>query len=297
MRHRRLGFIGLGLMGAPMVRRLIAQGHEITVWNREEERYAEVPGAVRAADPAAVREQSDIVILCVLDGDAVEQVCFGQRGLVHGSGAGTLIDTSTINPDRTRLLATKLADDGGMNWVDAPMSGGPPLAAEGRLTMLVGGEPAHVAHVRPVLDDLAANVTHLGPLGAGQTAKIVNQAIVGASYILMAEVLALSKAAGLAFARLPAALAGGLADSQALQRVYAQQASADYDPPRGYARQLDKDLKNVADYAAACGLQLPMIEHAVRHYHDWAKDRPLADGASIALSYDTQGAAEWMRTA
>lgn len=282
----RIGFIGLGLMGAPMARRLIAQGWQVTAWNLEPERHAEVPGGAIAADPAAVRAASDIVILCVLDGYAVEEVCFGERGLVRADGAGALIDTSTINPDRTRELAARLKTDAGMSWIDAPMSGGPPLAAKGQLTMLVGGDAADITQVQPVLDDLAANVTHLGPLGAGQTAKIINQAIVGTSYVLMAEVLAMAKAAGLDAARLPAALAGGLADSQALQRVYVQQAEGDYTPPKGYARQLDKDLLNVAGFATACGLELPLVEHVVRHYHDWAQDHPMEDGTSIALSYD-----------
>lgn len=284
---KRLGFIGLGLMGAPMVRRLLECGHQVSVWNREDDRYAEVSGAARMDDPAAVRAASDIVLLCVLDGDAVEQVCFGPRGIAAQPGADLLIDTSTINPDRTRMLAERLTREAGMAWVDAPMSGGPPLAATGGLTMLVGGDDADVSRARPVLEELAANVTHLGPLGAGQTAKIVNQAIVGASYILMAEVLALSKAAGLDYAKLPAALAGGLADSQALQRVYVQQAAQDYDPPKGYARQLDKDLKNVAAFAQACGVTLPLVDHVVQSYHDWAQDRPMADGTSIARRYET----------
>jgi 3-hydroxyisobutyrate dehydrogenase len=283
----RLGFIGLGLMGAPMVRRLLSQGFEVTVWNRESERYAGVPGAVIADGPAAVRAGADVVLLCVLDGDAVEEVCFGPAGLAQAPGATILVDTSTINPDRTRVLAERLGGEAGMRWIDAPMSGGPPLAETGGLTMLVGGDAADVAQVGPILDALGTNVTHLGPLGAGQTAKIINQAIVGASYILMAEVLALSKAAGLDYARLPAALAGGLADSQALQRVYAQQAAQDYDPPKGYARQLDKDLKNVAAFAQSCGARLPLVEHVVHHYHAWAKDRAFADGTSIALSYET----------
>ncbi len=278
----RIGFIGLGLMGAPMARRLIAQGWPVTAWNLEPERHAEVPGAIIAADPAAVRAASDIVILCVLDGYAVEDVCFGERGLVRADGAAALIDTSTISGSAPSSLAARLGAEAGMSWVDAPMSGGPPLAEKGALTMLVGGDPADIARVQPVLDDLAANVTHLGALGAGQTAKILNQAIVGTSYVLMAEILAMAKAAGLDTARLPAALAGGLADSQALQRVYVQQEQRDYSPPKGYARQLDKDLLNVVGFAKAGGLNLPLVEHVVRHYHDWAADHPMDDGTSIA---------------
>jgi 3-hydroxyisobutyrate dehydrogenase len=285
--RKRLGFVGLGLMGAPMTRRLLSQGWSVTVWNREPERYAEVPGAAVADSPAAVRAASDIVLFCVLDGYAVEECCFGPNGLTAAArGADLLIDTSTIMPDRTRELAGRLKAEAGIDWVDAPMSGGPSLAERGALAMLVGGDAQAVARARPVLDDLAANLTHLGGLGAGQTAKIVNQAIVGASYLLMAETLALVKGAGLDPAQFPAALAGGLADSQALQRLFPQMATRDYEPPKGYARQLDKDLLNLSAFIAGCGLDLPMIEGVVARYHDWAKDHPMADGTSIALTYE-----------
>lgn len=287
-RTKRLGFVGLGLMGAPMTRRLLSQGWTVTVWNREPERYDEVPGAVVAESPAAVRAASDVVLFCVLDGYAVEDCCFGPGGLTAApSGADLLIDTSTIMPDRTRELAARLKAEAGIDWVDAPMSGGPSLAEKGALAMLVGGDEAPVARARPVLEDLAANLTHLGPLGAGQTAKIVNQAIVGASYLLMAETLALVKGAGLDPAQLPGALAGGLADSQALQRLLPQMATRDYEPPKGYARQLDKDLLNLSAFIQSCGLDLPMIEGVVARYHDWAKDHPMADGTSIALTYES----------
>lgn len=284
----RLGFIGLGLMGAPMARRLIDRGWTLTVWNREPERHAEVPGAQPAADPAALRAACDIVILCVLDGDAVEECCFGPRGLVKSKpGAQLLIDASTINPDRTRALAGRLRAEGAMRWVDAPLSGGPAPAAKGQLTILVGGDANDVAEARPVLKDLAANLTHLGPLGAGQMAKIVNQAIVGASYVLMAEALALAEAAGLDAALLPAALAGGLADSQALQRVFPQMSSRAYDPPKGYARQLDKDLLNVAAFIRDCGLDLPLIQQAVQRYHAYvAQGNDMQDSASVARMYE-----------
>jgi 3-hydroxyisobutyrate dehydrogenase len=283
----RLGFVGLGLMGAPMTRRLLAQGWTVTVWNREPERYDETPGAQVADSPAAVRAASDIVLFCVLDAKAVEECCFGPHGLVQApAGAALLIDTSTINPDRTLDLATRLQAQTGMRWVDAPLSGGPELAGKGQLTILAGGDETAVAAAEPVLRDLAANLTHLGPLGAGQTAKIVNQAIVGVSYLLMAETLALAEGAGLDAARLPAALAGGLADSQTLQRIYPQMQARAYDPPKGYARQLDKDLRNLADFIDAHGLDLPLIRAAVARYHDYAKDNGMQDSASVARAYE-----------
>ncbi|RAK50841.1 NAD(P)-dependent oxidoreductase [Phenylobacterium deserti] len=286
--RKRLGFVGLGLMGAPMTRRLLAQGWSVTVWNLEPERYAEVPGAVVVGSPAEVRAASDIVLFCVLDAKAVEACCFGPDGLAQAEGGATLlIDTSTINPDKAREFAARLKAQAGMDWVDAPLSGGPPLAGTGKLTALVGGDTASVEAAWPVLADIAANATHLGPLGAGQTAKIVNQAIVGASYMLMAETLALSKAAGLDPAKLPGALAGGLADSQALQRIYPQMAARDWDPPRGYARQLDKDLKNLAGFAEELGLELPLIEQVVARYHAWsAAGNEMKDGTAVAEIYE-----------
>lgn len=292
----RLGFIGLGLMGAPMVRRLRDKGWPVTVWNREPERYAEVEpaGAVPAVDPAAVRAASDIVLLCVLDGDAVEECCFGARGGLGragaGGGAGLLIDTSTVNPDRTLALAGRLRAEAGMRWVDAPVSGGPEPAAQGRLTVMMGGDADSVAEARPVLEDLAANLTHAGPLGAGQTAKILNQAIVGAAYLLMAEVLALAETTEMDVARLPAALAGGLADSAVLQRIFPQMQARAYDPPKGYARQLDKDLANVAAFIRDRGLDLPVIQQAIERYHAYAAaaGNGMQDSASVARLYESR---------
>lgn len=283
----RIGFVGIGIMGAPMVRRLLAKGWQVSVWNLEPQRYTEVPGATVLESPAAVRAASDVVIFCVLHGDAVEECCFGPHGLAGAkSCASLLIDTSTINPDRTLILAERLKRETGMAWVDAPISGGPLAAGEGQLTIMMGGETGEVARAKAVLDDLAANLTHIGPLGAGQTAKIINQAIVGVGYVLMGEVLALAEASGIDAARLPAALAGGMADSTVLKRIYPQQQARDYDPPRGYARQLDKDLKNVMTFIQEHGLELPLVARAAARYHDFAAGNEMADSAAVARLYE-----------
>jgi 3-hydroxyisobutyrate dehydrogenase len=283
----RIGFVGIGIMGAPMVRRLLAKGWQVSVWNLEPERYAQVPGAAVLDSPAAVRAVSDIVIFCVLHGDAVEECCFGPHGLARApSGASLLIDTSTINPDRTLALAERLKRETGMGWVDAPISGGPAAAGEGQLTIMMGGATQNVARAETVLADLAANLTHIGPLSAGQTTKIINQAIVGVGYVLMGEVLALAEASGIDAARLPAALAGGMADSTVLKRIYPQQQARDYDPPRGYARQLDKDLKNVMAFVQELGLDLPLVARAAARYHDFAAGNEMVDGAAVARLYE-----------
>jgi 3-hydroxyisobutyrate dehydrogenase len=282
----RIGFVGIGIMGAPMVRRLLSKGWQVSVWNLEPERYAEVPGATVMDNPASVRAASDIVIFCVLNGDAVEQCCFDRHGLAQASGATLLIDCSTINPDRTLALAERLKHEAGMGWVDAPISGGPAAAGDGNLTIMMGGAEKDIANARTVLADLATNLTHIGPLGAGQTAKIINQAIVGVGYVLMGEALALAEAAGIDAARLPAALAGGMADSTVLKRIYPQQQARDYDPPRGYARQLDKDLKNVLGFIQELGLDLPLVARAVARYHEFAEGHEMSDSAAVARLYE-----------
>ncbi len=288
----RLGFIGLGIMGAPMVRRLRGLGWPVTVWNLEPERFGAVAGsgAEWADNPAAVRARSDITVICVLDGKAVEACCFGPNGLARAEGgAGLLIDTSTINPDQTLSLAGRLRAEADMDWVDAPMSGGPDAAESGALTMMVGGDAASVARADPVLRDLAANLTVAGPLGAGQTAKILNQAIVGVGYVLMAEVLALAERTTLDVPALPRVLAGGMADSTALQRVFPQMQARAFDPPKGYARQLDKDLRNVAVFARGLGLELPVLQAAIAQYAVYTEaGNGLQDSASVMRLYEAR---------
>jgi 3-hydroxyisobutyrate dehydrogenase len=222
-----------------------------------------------------------------LHGNAVEECCFGPHGLAQApSGASLLVDTSTINPDRTLILAERLKQQTGMGWVDAPISGGPAAAGEGQLTIMMGGAATDVTRAEAVLSDLSTNLTHIGPLGAGQTTKIINQAIVGVGYVLMGEVLALAEAAGIDAVRLPAALAGGMADSTVLKRIYPQQQARDYDPPRGYARQLDKDLKNVLAFIKELGLDLPLVARAAARYHDFAAGNEMVDGAAVARLYE-----------
>jgi 3-hydroxyisobutyrate dehydrogenase len=288
--RRRLGFIGIGLMGEAMTLRLLERGWPVSVWNLTEDRYARVvpAGAVRAETPAAVAAASEILLMCVLDAAAVRNCVFGEHGLASAPRSSKLvIDLSTVNPDVARDVATALAAANGMRWIDAPVSGGPSAAREGTLTVMAGGAPADIAEIAPVMADLAANFTHVGPVGAGQTAKILNQAIVGTGYVLMAEALALAEAAGIDAAKLPQCLAGGHADSNLLRKIYPQMAARDFDPPRAYARQLLKDMKNVTAFARAAGCELPVIEQAVDRYERYVREgNEMADAASIARLYD-----------
>ena len=287
----RIGFIGIGLMGEAMVRRLLDLGHRaITVWNLEPERLERVLpfGAQAAASPEALAHESDLVLTCVLDTEAVRSVVLGGQGVARAQGlAGRLlIDLSTTDPDATRSMARELADRTGMGWVDAPVSGGPEAARGGRLAIMAGGALPDFERARPVLEALGANVTRMGSVGAGQVTKVINQAIVGTGFVLMAEALALAEQSGIDAAALPACLAGGFADSELLRRLYPKMQQRQFDPPIGYARQLLKDMQAVRDYAAARSSPLPVVEAALAQYERYvSQGQGMADSASVLRLY------------
>lgn len=289
MTRQRLGFIGLGLMGTAMSLRLLDKGWPLTVWNLEPERVPPVAdaGAVAAPSPAAVAEASDIVLICVLHTKAVEDCVFGPRGVAQANIDGKiLIDHSTADPNRTCELAARLQREKGMAWIDAPVSGGPIAARDGAMTVMAGGAAADIEAVQAVMADLSANFTHMGPNGAGQMAKVINQAIVGANYVVMAEALALAEASGIDAARLPQCLAGGHADSTLLQQLYPRMQARDFTPPRAYARQLLKDMHAVGDTIEALGLNLPLIGAAINQHEAFVTpDNAMSDPAAITQLY------------
>jgi 3-hydroxyisobutyrate dehydrogenase len=266
-----VGVVGTGLMGSALVRRLRAGGHDVTLWNREPEALPPLLalGAVAAPSPRAVAEAAELVLLCVLNTDAVHDCVFAPEGVAAAQRSGPpglLVDLSTIDPDSTRAFAVRLQAETGAGWVDAPMSGGPPAAEAGRLTIMAGGNLADMARAAPVLALIASNVTHMGPVGAGQVTKLVNQALVGAGFTLLAEALAMAEAAGIDAARLPACLAGGFADSTLLSQVFPAMQARQFEPKLGYARQLDKDMKAVQHFAQSLGLDLPVVTKAANQF-------------------------------
>jgi 3-hydroxyisobutyrate dehydrogenase len=287
--EKRIGLVGLGIMGSAMALRLLERGWKLTVWNLEPERLTPIvaAGAEAAASPEAVARASDIVLMCVLHTAAVEGCVFVPGGLAGDGVAGKiLIDHSTIDPEATRQFAARLAQETGMRWIDAPVSGGPLAARAGTLTVMAGGDEADIAGVQAVERDLAGNFTRMGAIGAGQTAKIVSQLIVGSTYVVLAEALSLAEAAGIDAKRLPECFAGGHPDSVLLQQVYVQMQARAFDPPRSYARQLLKDMRAIEEFAHARGLSLPMIETATARYAAYVADgHGMADAASILTTY------------
>ena len=289
MSKQRLGFIGLGLMGTAMSLRLLEKGWPLTVWNLEPDRVPPIveAGANAAPSPAAVAEASDIVLICVLHTKAVEDCVFGADGIAKADVRGKiLIDHSTADPNRTRDLAARLRREKRMAWIDAPVSGGPVAARDGTMTVMAGGEADDIEAIRPLMADLAANFTHIGPNGAGQMAKVINQAIVGTNYVVMAEALALAEASGIDAACLPQCLAGGHADSTLLQQLYPRMQARDFTPPRAYARQLLKDMHAVGDTVEALGLALPLIRAAIRRHEAFVeRGNEMTDPAAITQLY------------
>jgi len=286
----KLGFIGIGLMGEAMVRRLLDRGYQVTVWNREPERLKTVVphGAVAAGSPEEVTSASNIVLMCVLNTDAVEACAFGNYGIAKRAQPDQiLVDLSTADPAKTRDLAARLKRETGMRWVDAPLSGGPAAAREGTMTVMAGGEAADIEAIRPLMSDMAGNFTHMGPSGAGQTAKMINQAIVGTGFVLMAEAVALAEASGIDATKLPACLAGGFADGALLRRVYTQMQARDFEPPKSYARQLLKDMKAVKEFGHGFGLELPLAATAAAQFAAYVDaGGAMRDSASIVTLYE-----------
>lgn len=265
----RIGFIGTGLIGAPMVERLLECGRDVTVWNRSAEKCAPLvaAGARLADSPAALARDTDIVCLCLTDTAAVRDVVFGTGRLSSSLRPDSLVvDLSSIAPDATREMATALDAACGAAWLDAPVSGGVPAARAGRLIVFAGGEADDIVRARPVFSALAQRVTHMGGNGAGQLAKSCNQQIVACNLMVIAEMLAFAERAGVDASRLPAALAGGFADSLPLQ-IFGPRMATNTDTPRlGAVGTFRKDIAQVVRLAGDVGANTPVTAAALAQY-------------------------------
>ncbi|KIP18051.1 NAD-binding of NADP-dependent 3-hydroxyisobutyrate dehydrogenase family protein [Burkholderia sp. MSHR3999] len=249
-------------MGAPMIRHLLAAGHRVGVWNRTRAKSeALAADGARVVDtPRALAEQVETVLMCVLDARAVGDVVFGPDGLLSGDAAARrvrrIVDHSSIPPGVTRDYAKRAADLG-VGWVDAPVSGGVPGAQAGTLAVMAGGRAEDLDAVRPLIDAYAARITHMGDAGAGQTAKLCNQAIVTATVTAIAEAVGLAQASGIDAARLAQALAGGWADSVLLQTFVPRMTSSGHSPI-GALGTFQKDVDTIADAARDTGAVMPV---------------------------------------
>lgn len=256
-----VAFAGIGLMGLPMCRRLIAAGYSLRVWNRSLDkcRALEEMGAQMVSVPAQLAEGADIVMLCLADTAAVREVVFGPSGVASAAKPGQLLlDFSSVEPAATREMAAELERLSGMRWVDAPVSGGVPGAEAGTLAIMAGGRGEDVDILRPLLAHLGQRVTHMGAVGAGQVTKVCNQMIVACNALVIAEVVGLAERSGVDARLLAPALAGGFADSRPLQILAPQMAESQFEPVKWHVRTLLKDLDTAAKLAREEGGAVPM---------------------------------------
>lgn len=284
---RHFGFIGLGNMGLPMARRLLAAGHALTVWNRSAGRAAELvaAGAHLAGTPGQVLRAADVVGICVKDGAAVESVVSGPGGLAGAGPQGSrkvVVDFSTIEPEQARDLGRRLRERTGASWLDAPVSGGVPGAEGGTLICFVGGEAADLEAAGPFLAPLTSRVTHMGPAGAGQTTKICNQMIVAVNVLTIAETYGLARRAGVDVERLAPALAGGFADSQPLQIFGPAMAAGRFQPTRTAVELMAKDIGISQRMAAEFGAGTPVSAFCSDMYERMREQEPEVFGGDVA---------------
>jgi 3-hydroxyisobutyrate dehydrogenase-like beta-hydroxyacid dehydrogenase len=255
----RVGFVGLGTMGAAMARNVAAAGFPLTVWNRTSDRAKALRdvGATEARSPADAARASDVVVSCVSDTPDVEAVLFGEGGVAEGARGGQLvIDCSTISPSATRDFAARL-DQLGVALVDAPVSGGSEGAKNATLTIFVGGDAAQFERAKPVLAAMGKTITHVGPVGAGQAVKAVNQVILAGAYLGVAEGIVLAMKAGLDVEQVVTALSGGAAQSWVLANRAGRMIANDY--PLGFKVALHrKDLGIALELARETGAVLPV---------------------------------------
>jgi 3-hydroxyisobutyrate dehydrogenase len=255
----KVAFLGLGTMGAAMAANLARAGFPVTAWNRTPGRAPELAdlGVEMATSPAAAVSDTPIVVICVSDTPDVEAVLFGDDGVVFAARAGTLvIDCSTIAPSGSWDFAARLRERE-LRMVDAPVSGGSEGARNATLTIFVGGDERDVEHARPVLNALGRTITHVGPIGAGQAVKAVNQVILAGAYLGVAEGIVLAIKAGLDVEQVVSALGGGAAQSWVLANRSGRMIDNDY--PLGFKVSLHrKDLEIALGLAGQLGAVLPV---------------------------------------
>lgn len=270
-----IGFVGLGRMGQAVAARLLEANLELIVWNRSTEACEALveAGAEMADSLGELVERADIVMLCLADAAAVEQVVFGEDGIAaFGADDQLLVDLSSIDPAATRRFARELARLCGMAWVDAPVAGGVQAAEEGELIVLAGGHEDDIERVRPVLECAACRVTRMGDTGAGQVAKLCHQMLAGSAAFALAETIAFAERSGIDAERLPEALGDGHADSPALQALGPRMAVRQFEPVLARLGTLAQDLDTAVTAARAAGAAVPftalaaqlMRQHALR---------------------------------
>jgi len=254
-----LGFIGIGLMGKPMVLRFLEAGFKVNVWNRTKEKLKIVieKGAIAYPSITDLVHQSDIIMLCLANTEVVENIV-NHDILTTDSKGKQIIDLSSIDPEKTREFAHQVKQKCQMRWVDAPVSGGTTGAEQGTLAIMAGGTLTDIQVAQQVLKPLYKQFTHVGDVGSGQVCKICNQMVVSCNVLVIAEMMALAQKSGINVNKIPEALTGGFADSKPLQIIAPQMASEQFEPIKWRVQTLLKDLNMAVNLSNQQECSTPM---------------------------------------
>lgn len=283
---RKIGFIGLGIMGKPMALNLINAGHSLTVFdiNQEAVKTLVNASAVAATSPKEVAENSEIIITMLPANKHVKEVVLGENGIIHSAKEGTVvIDMSSITPVVSKEIANELAKQG-IEMLDAPVSGGEPKAIDGTLAIMVGGKEEVFESVKDVLYGMGKDVTLVGGNGCGTTAKLANQVIVNLNIAAMSEALVLAAKAGIDINKMYQAIRGGLAGSTVLDAKVPLILERNFVPGGRIDINL-KDITNVMETAHEIGVPLPLSSQLLEIFHALKVDGKAGDDHGGIVQY------------
>ena len=287
---KKIGFIGVGLMGYSFVKRLSQAEYNINAYDKDENKLKLVKNIKNVScsqNPSAVANECNLIFICVDKTENVEEVVFGENGVIQNASENSIIvDLSTTSADKTILFADKVKLKKKVSWVDAPVSGGPSKALDGSLAIMIGGDSINIKLITPVLDKLSSNFTHFGPVGSGQIVKMINQILVLNNYAILAEALSFAEGYGIDASKIPEALSDGHAGSNLLTHLFPRMINKDFDP-QGYSTQIQKDLKMVCDLADKKNIPTPLSSLTKQLFSILNnKSKQNLDGTSIVKLFD-----------
>jgi len=287
---KKIGFIGVGLMGCSFVKRLSQAEYNINAYDKDENKLKLVKNIKNVScsqNPSAVANECNLIFICVDKTENVEEVVFGENGVIQNASKNSIIvDLSTTSADKTILFADKVKLKKKVSWVDAPVSGGPSKALDGSLAIMIGGDSKNIKLITPVLDKLSSNFTHFGPVGSGQIVKMINQILVLNNYAILAEALSFAEGYEIDASKIPDALSDGHAGSNLLAHLFPRMINKDFDP-QGYATQIQKDLKMVCDLADKKNIPTPLSSLTKQLFSILNnKSKQNLDGTSIVKLFD-----------
>ena len=254
-----LGFVGIGLMGNCLVKRLIEKEYTVNIYDKNNLKNLTNKKRISlSTSPAKLSQDCEIIFICVDKTESVEDVVFKESGIIKNASKTTiLVDLSTTLANKTVDFSNKLSIQKGASWIDAPMSGGPDKALDGSLALMIGGEKRIVKKVSPILKNISSNFTYFGPTGSGQIVKMINQILVLNNYTILAEALSFAEAWGIDAKKIPDALRDGHAGSNLLKHLFPRMINRDF-KPQGYTSQILKDLTMVSELGDKKNIPLPM---------------------------------------